>query len=409
MAAVSRARPPSTWSSWRPSWRTGAGCGQRSGGCASARPPSPPDRCAPTRSRARSSRSAWPPSTRRRTCSGDRSSRSARRPTATGCAWSATTAATPRASPRLEAELEGDPRFAGLALAAAARLLRATSSARCRWRRQSAEYVAMADQDDSWHPDKLATLLAAIGDARLVYSDARIVSRAGELLADTYWSQRRNNHTDLASLLMANSVTGAASLFAPRAARAGAAVPAAPQFAHFHDHWVALRRAGDRRHRLRRPAALRLRPARRSGARPRRGQPDDGGAHPARAARRRSARPGSRGGGCTTSWTTAAWSSSRRCSSCAVATGWRLPKRRALDSRASPPTARCWRWAGWRRARRASSRAPETLGAESGCRWRSCGGGLLALSRPISSGRDGASAGRRAAAQPGAQAGPHRP
>jgi O-antigen biosynthesis protein len=48
-----------------------------------------------------------------------------------------------------------------------------------------ARYVAMADQDDAWHPDKLATLLAAIGDARLVYSDARIVTGEGRLVSGT--------------------------------------------------------------------------------------------------------------------------------------------------------------------------------------------------------------------------------
>jgi Glycosyl transferase family 2 len=102
-----------------------------------------------------------------------------------------------------------------------------------------AQYVAMADQDDYWHPDKLATLLAEIGDAQLVYSDARIVSPDGELIADTYWSERRNNHSDIASLLMANCVTGAASLF-PRELL-DYALPFPPrQFAHFHDHWIAL-------------------------------------------------------------------------------------------------------------------------------------------------------------------------
>ena len=103
----------------------------------------------------------------------------------------------------------------------------------------SADYVAMADQDDCWHPDKLETLLAEIGDAGLVYSDARIVSPDGELIADTYWSERRNNHADISSLLMANCVTGAASLF-PRKLLDDA-LPFPPrQFAHFHDHWVAL-------------------------------------------------------------------------------------------------------------------------------------------------------------------------
>src|SRR5919108_534735 len=103
----------------------------------------------------------------------------------------------------------------------------------------SARYVAMSDQDDFWHSDKLETLLSEIGDAQLVYSDARIVSPEGELIADTYWSERRNNHSNLSSLLMANSVTGAASVF-PRELL-DYALPFPPrQFAHFHDHWVAL-------------------------------------------------------------------------------------------------------------------------------------------------------------------------
>jgi glycosyltransferase involved in cell wall biosynthesis len=102
-----------------------------------------------------------------------------------------------------------------------------------------ADYVAMADQDDYWHPDKLETLLREIGDAMLVYSDARIVRTGGELVADTYWGVRRNNHSDLSSLLMANCVTGAASLC--RRDVLDYALPFPPgQFTHFHDHWVAL-------------------------------------------------------------------------------------------------------------------------------------------------------------------------
>jgi glycosyltransferase involved in cell wall biosynthesis len=104
---------------------------------------------------------------------------------------------------------------------------------------RSAEFVAMADQDDHWHPDKLGTLLAGIGEAQLVYSDARVVRPGGEVVADTWWSRRRNNHTDLFSLLMANCVTGAASLF--RRELLDTALPFPPgQFSHFHDHWVGL-------------------------------------------------------------------------------------------------------------------------------------------------------------------------
>ena len=102
-----------------------------------------------------------------------------------------------------------------------------------------AEYVALADQDDAWHPDKLATLLAEIGDARLIYSDARVIDRDGRVIAETYWGRRSNNHSSLLSLLVANSVTGAASLFP--AALLEDALPFPPaQFAHFHDHWLAL-------------------------------------------------------------------------------------------------------------------------------------------------------------------------
>jgi glycosyltransferase involved in cell wall biosynthesis len=103
----------------------------------------------------------------------------------------------------------------------------------------AADYVAMADQDDAWYPEKLGMLLANIGGAQLVYSDARIVDRAGELISDTYWGRRRNNHSDLLSLLVANAVTGAASLF--RRDLLAYALPFPPaQFAHFHDHWIAL-------------------------------------------------------------------------------------------------------------------------------------------------------------------------
>ncbi len=102
-----------------------------------------------------------------------------------------------------------------------------------------AALVALSDQDDAWHPDKLSSLIAALGDAQLVYSDARVVSRAGELISDTWWARRRNNHADLLSLLMANAVTGAASLF--RSELLDYALPFPPaQFAHFHDHWLGL-------------------------------------------------------------------------------------------------------------------------------------------------------------------------
>jgi glycosyltransferase involved in cell wall biosynthesis len=102
-----------------------------------------------------------------------------------------------------------------------------------------AQFIALSDQDDHWYPEKLQVLLDSLGDHQLVYSDARIVDETGRAIADTYWSLRRNNHWDLLSLLMANSVTGAASLFRRRVLEHALPFPPA-QFAHFHDHWVAL-------------------------------------------------------------------------------------------------------------------------------------------------------------------------
>jgi glycosyltransferase involved in cell wall biosynthesis len=102
-----------------------------------------------------------------------------------------------------------------------------------------AGYVALADQDDSWHPDKLSVLLAGIGDAPLIYSDARVIAQDGRVISETWWDRRRNNHSDLLSLLVANAVTGAASLL--RRDLLEPALPFPPaQFAHFHDHWIGL-------------------------------------------------------------------------------------------------------------------------------------------------------------------------
>ncbi len=99
--------------------------------------------------------------------------------------------------------------------------------------------MTLCDQDDRWHPGKLERLLEGIGDAQLVYSDARIVSPAGELVRPSYWTERRNNYTNYASLLLANSVTGAASLF-PRDLLDDA-LPFPPRLARaFHDHWLAV-------------------------------------------------------------------------------------------------------------------------------------------------------------------------
>ena len=145
---------------------------------------------------------------------------------------------SPEAFAALERAIGGDPRFA--VSRAPARLGFYRNFERVlSMVPPEADFVALSDQDDRWHEDKLQTLVASIGDAKLVYSDARIVSRTGETLSGTYWSRRRNNHTDMLSLLVANSVSGSATLV--RRDLLDDALPFPPaQFAHYHDHWLAL-------------------------------------------------------------------------------------------------------------------------------------------------------------------------
>lgn len=102
-----------------------------------------------------------------------------------------------------------------------------------------ASLVALCDQDDRWYPEKLATLRAELGDAQLVYSDMRLVDTEGRTLADTYWTTRPNNHTNLLSLLIANTITGAASLMRREVVETALPFPEVPG-EQYHDHWLGL-------------------------------------------------------------------------------------------------------------------------------------------------------------------------
>jgi hypothetical protein len=104
---------------------------------------------------------------------------------------------------------------------------------------QEAELLALCDQDDRWHPDKLEVLRGALGTAQLVYSDQRLVDVDGHVLRETLWKGRRNNYTNLASLLIANTITGAAMLFRREVADLALPFPGTPGL-QFHDHWLGL-------------------------------------------------------------------------------------------------------------------------------------------------------------------------
>jgi glycosyltransferase involved in cell wall biosynthesis len=102
----------------------------------------------------------------------------------------------------------------------------------------SVRYVALADQDDRWHPGKLGTLRQALGSAELVYSDARIVDRDGGLIQARHHRDGGGPPTSLTSLLVLNTVTGAASLFRRELLEDALPFPEVPG-TPYHDQWLA--------------------------------------------------------------------------------------------------------------------------------------------------------------------------
>ncbi len=103
---------------------------------------------------------------------------------------------------------------------------------------QSAQYVALSDQDDYWYPDKLQTMLDYFNDnTSLVYCDMRVLDESDEVISDTFWSFRKNNLSDLGVQLVINSVTGAASIFTRRLLDFMLPFPQGIGNLH-HDHWI---------------------------------------------------------------------------------------------------------------------------------------------------------------------------
>ncbi len=103
-----------------------------------------------------------------------------------------------------------------------------------------ARHVALCDQDDRWHPEKLARQVRALeaGGASLCYTDVRLVDATGAVLAGTFWRDRPHGRT-FREVLYNNVVTGATALVRRELLALALPFPDDPGGA-FHDHWLAL-------------------------------------------------------------------------------------------------------------------------------------------------------------------------
>lgn len=97
------------------------------------------------------------------------------------------------------------------------------------------DYIALADQDDVWLPNKLLILIDNIGDSLLIHSDAFIVDENLNIFANTF-SKGVMNQTNFIDYLFANNVTGCTCMFTR--ALISKSFPM-PEF-YMHDHYLAI-------------------------------------------------------------------------------------------------------------------------------------------------------------------------
>ncbi len=79
----------------------------------------------------------------------------------------------------------------------------------------SADYIALADQDDIWEANKLTVLMSEIGHYSLVFSDAVLIDDVGYKFHDSHvrYSGRATKSKSLEFLIFNNIAQGCATLF----------------------------------------------------------------------------------------------------------------------------------------------------------------------------------------------------
>lgn len=110
--------------------------------------------------------------------------------------------------------------------------------------RNEADFFAFCDQDDEWHPAKVARqveLMRADPDCGLCHCDARVVDGAGVVIAESMFAyERRSKTCALMDLLVMNSVTGMTAMTTREVAQLACPFPMSGTKEILHDHWLAL-------------------------------------------------------------------------------------------------------------------------------------------------------------------------
>lgn len=103
--------------------------------------------------------------------------------------------------------------------------------------------IAACDQDDVWHPDRLAAGAAELArtGADLVHSDARLIDGQGRVLHDSMFRfEGRQRRPGLRGLLLRNNVTGMTTLMTRNLVARALPLPPQSGVHFYHDLWVAL-------------------------------------------------------------------------------------------------------------------------------------------------------------------------
>ncbi len=101
------------------------------------------------------------------------------------------------------------------------------------------DVIALADQDDIWYPHKLRVIEERIGEADMVFSDARRIDAYGRVLPRLLWEHIAfSPGRSLADVLVErNVVTGATMAF--RASFRDRLLPIPHEHGMLHDQWIA--------------------------------------------------------------------------------------------------------------------------------------------------------------------------